>query len=245
MSVLPTSLSSGHNGAKSASGDASVYVALTVVLQTTLAVSLLVFALRRDWENVFLTGLVILLTLAPALAWRGYRVYIPPELQLTSAVFVFLSLFLGSAMDLYYELWWWDLVLHAASGILLGLAGFIAVFALNRRDSLPQGMRPAFVCFFGVTFAVFFGVAWEIFEFAMDSLSPGLNMQSTETGVVDTMQDLTLNTLGALAIGAGGWAYLKTGRYSYIADWMRSFMDRNPALFRPRRRRARRHALRP
>ena len=38
-----------------------------------------------------------------------------------SPLFVFLSLFLGSAMDFYYHFWWWDLVLHTASGFLLGI----------------------------------------------------------------------------------------------------------------------------
>ncbi len=243
MTVIPTKLVAAAtvvNGAapaaKTGQADGAVYIMATVVLQTIMCVSMVVFAMRSDWENLFLTGLVVLLTLIPAIAWRGYRVHIPPEVQLLSAAFVFLSLFLGSAMDLYYEVWWWDLVLHLASGALLGIAGFIAVFALNRRDSLPRGTRPIFISFFGVTFAVFCAVIWEIFEYTMDRTLPNLNMQSGETGVVDTMEDLIVNTLGAVAVGFAGWAYLRTGRYSWVADGIRALMRKNPTLFRPTRR---------
>ena len=208
----------------------NLYLTLTGFLQALLAVGLVLFLLRRSWENVFLTAVVIGLTLVPALLFRRYRVIIPPEFQLVAAAFVFLSLFLGSALDFYYRFWWWDLVLHTASGFLLGIIGFVALFVLNQTDRLPAGMRPAFLSFFGVTFAVTLGVAWEIFEFAVDRLWPSVNMQSTETGVRDTMVDLIVDTLGAVVVAVMGYAYLRTGRYSFIADGVRSFVRRNPRL---------------
>ncbi len=141
----------------------SVY--LTLTLQALLCLGLVLFVLRRDWENVFLTGLVVAITLWPAVMSR-YRNFVPPEFQFIAAVFVFLSLFLGSAADYYYKYWWWDIVLHTGSGFLLGIIGFLALFLLNRTDRIPRGMSVRFLCFFGVTFAVFLGVIWEIFEFA-------------------------------------------------------------------------------
>ncbi len=202
----------------------------TLAIQALLGVGLVLFVLRGDWENVFLTAIVIALTLAPALLDRNYRILIPPEFQLISAAFVFLSLFLGSAFNFYYRYWWWDVVLHTSSGFLLGVIGFVALFLLNRTDRIPQGMRPGFLCFFAVTFAVFLGVLWETFEFAVDSMAPSINMQSNETGVSDTMWDLIVDTIGAAVVAAMGWAYLKTGRYSFIADGVRGFVDRNPTL---------------
>src|SRR5688500_8515167 len=96
-----------------------IYLTLTAGMQALLAIGLVFFLIRRDWENVFLTALVILLTLVPTFVWRRYRVVVPPEFQFTSALFVFLSLFLGSAADLYYRYWWWDVVLHTGSGFML------------------------------------------------------------------------------------------------------------------------------
>jgi hypothetical protein len=212
----------------------NIYLKITLVIQGVLTLAMVLFALRRDWENTFLTLLVIGLTLAPAVAWRRYRIYLPPEFQLISAVFVFLSLFLGSGRDFYYRFWWWDALLHTGSGFLLGIVGFIALYLLNQTDRLPRELSPGFRCFFGVTFAVFLGVLWEIFEFTCDQLMPVWNMQSTETGVVDTMWDLIVDTLGAVIVALMGRAYFKKGRYSFLADGIRAFLDTNPRLFRRR-----------
>jgi hypothetical protein len=210
----------------------NTYAALTLIIQAFVTIGLILFLLRRDWENVFLTVLVLLLTLVPAFLLHRYRVYIPPEFQLVAAAFIFLSLFLGSAVDLYYHFWWWDVVLHTGSGFLLGIIGFLALFLLNQTDRLPEGMRPAFICFFGLTFAVFLGVLWEIFEFAIDMIVPGANMLSWETGAGDTIVDLIVDTVGAVIVALMGWAYIKTGRYSFIADGVRKFIRKNPRLFR-------------
>jgi hypothetical protein len=215
-------------------GERILYLGLTFVLQILLVVGLVLFLIHRDWENVFLTSTVIALTLVPAFLFRRYRVIIPPEFQLISAVFVFLSLFLGSALNFYYRFWWWDIVLHTASGFLLGIIGFIVLFILNQTDRLPAGMKPAFICLFGTTFAVTLGVMWEIFEFTMDRIWPALDMQSQVTGsaagVVDTMKDLIVDTIGAIVVAMMGYAYLKTGRYSFIADAVRAFLRKNPRL---------------
>ncbi|MDZ4286622.1 MAG: hypothetical protein U0984_01610 [Prosthecobacter sp.] len=212
----------------------NVYLTITLVIQAILIVALILFGMRGDWENTFLTALVIGLTLVPAFAWRRYRIYLPPEFQLISVVFVFLSLFLGSGRDFYYRFWWWDVVLHTGSGFLLGIVGFIALYLLNQTDRLPRELSPAFRCFFGVTFAVFLGVLWEIFEFACDRVAPYWNMQSVETGVADTMWDLIVDTIGAVIVALMGRAYFKRGRYSFLADGVRSFLEKNPRLFRAR-----------
>jgi hypothetical protein len=213
-----------------------LYVNLTLLIQGLLVIGLIVFIARRDWENIFLTATVMALTVVPSFVLRRWRVYVPPEFQLIAVAFVFLSLYLGSARDFYYRFWWWDVVLHTGSGFLFGIVGFIVLFLLNQTDRLPPGIRPSFLCFFGLTFAVFVGVLWEIFEFAVDRVAPHINMQSTETGVVDTMHDLIVDTLGAITVALMGLAYFKTGRYSFVVDGVRTFIDKNPRLF-PRRRR--------
>jgi len=212
----------------------NTYLAMTSGIQVLIVIGLILFVLRRDWENVFLTVMVMGLTLVPALLFRRHRVLLPPEIQLIAAAFIFLSLFLGSAFDFYYKFWWWDIVLHTASGFLLGIIGFVALFVLNQTDRLPKEITPFFRCFFGVTFAVTLGVVWEIFEFAVDSFWPLVNMQSTETGVRDTMVDLIVDTLGAVVVAFMGYAYFTTGRYSFIGDGVHSFLQKNRRLFRRR-----------
>jgi hypothetical protein len=208
----------------------SLYVTLTLIVQALLVIGLILFVWRRDWENIFLTLTVMLLTLLPAFVTRRKRIIIPPEFQFFAALFVFLSLFLGSAFNFYYKYWWWDIVLHTSSGFLLGIIGFITLFVMNRTDRLPAAIKPSFLCFFGVTFAVTLGVLWEIFEFTVDRIWPWVNMQSNETGVVDTMKDLIVDTIGAVVVALMAYAYLKTGRYSFIADGVRGFLRKNPRL---------------
>jgi len=212
--------------------DQSLPVRLTLGIQGLLIIALGVFLWRGDWENVFLTALVVALTLVPAFLRRQYRIFTPPDFQLASALFVFLTLFLGSAVDLYYKYWWWDMILHLGSGFLFGMAGFLAIFLLNQTERIPHGMKPGFVCLFAVTFATFIGLLWEIVEYGVDSLWPHVNMMSHESGVRDTMNDLIVDLVGAIVVAAFGWIYLRTGRYSFIADAVGGFVRRNPRLFR-------------
>jgi len=209
-----------------------LYITLALVILAWLAVGLVIFFVKRDWENAFLTLAVIGLIVVPTFVLRKYRVYIPPEFQLIAAAFIFLSFFLGSARDYYYKFWWWDMVLHTSSGVLLGIIGWIVLFLLNQTDHIPRGMKPGFVCFFAVTFAALLGELWEVFEFAVDWMWPEVNMMSHETGVTDTMQDLMVDLGGAVLVALMGYAYYRSGRYSFIADGIQGFMQKNPRLFR-------------
>jgi hypothetical protein len=215
--------------------DGRLLVRITLVMQAIVCIALVVFILRRDWEQVFLTGCVIALMLVPVILRRRYHVFIPPEFQLATAGFIFFSVYLGSVRGYYSKFWWWDIALHTSSGFILGIAGFVTLFLLNRTNRIPQGMRPIFLCFFGVTFAVFLGVVWEIFEYACDVIGPRFgwhsDMQSVSSGVRDTMQDLIVDTLGAVVVAVMGWMYLRAGRFSFLADGVKKFLARNPKLF--------------
>jgi len=205
---------------------------ITLAILVWLAIGLILFIIRGDWENVFLTLAVIGIIVVPSFLLRESRVHVPPEFQLIAVVFVFLSLFLGSAGDFYDKYWWWDIVLHIGSGFLFGIVGWIVLFLLIQTDRLPRAIRPGLVFVFGVTFATTLGVVWEIFEFAVDSIWPSVNMMSQETGVNDTMQDLIIDFIGAVMVGLMGWAYTKTGRFSFVVDGLKKFLQKNPRLFR-------------
>jgi hypothetical protein len=233
---MPTEVDETIKAAPDAAQPHRLIIILTIVIQALLAVGLIFFIVRRDWENVFLTATVIGLDVFPEFVLRRYRIHVPLEFQLIAAAFVFLSLFLGSAHDFYDHFWWWDKVLHATSGFLLGVVGWIVLYLLLQTDRLPRGVGPGLVCVFGVTFAVTLGVLWEIFEFAVDSIWPHVNMQSNETGVADTMYDLMVNFIGSIAVGLMGWAYSRSGRFSYLVDAVRKFTRKNPRLFGGKKR---------
>jgi uncharacterized membrane protein YjdF len=91
------------------------------------------------------------------------------------------------------------------------------------------------VAFFAFCFALAVGALWEIFEFAMDGLL-GMNMQKPflgdPSGLADTMWDLIVDALGAMAIALSGSLYMKRSRASPIERWTRQFVAGNARMFR-------------
>jgi hypothetical protein len=202
---------------------------LTLGLQSLLIVGIVAAIFQRQWLTAFTTGLILLVTLLPLLAGRKLDVFIPPELEGLAVLFVFASLFLGEVHGYYVRFWWWDLVLHTASGLLLGILGFLLVYVLNEKPDLGIDLKPGFVALFAFMFSLGLGALWEIFEFWMDS-AVGTTMQKS---LRDTMFDLIVDALGALAIALFGYVYLKTSEVdSFLERWILRFIEANPRLFR-------------
>lgn len=204
------------------------------LLQLAMAVELLLTLFSGQWLNAFLIFLMELLTLMPALLRREAHVDIPPEFQLLAIVFVFAALFLGEVHGFYERFWWWDLVLHASSGLLLGLLAFLLVYVLNEHRGNRLNLSPPFVALFAVAFAMAGGMLWEIFEFAVDQAF-GSHMQKPTpqdpSGLADTMWDLVVDALGALLMGGLGWWYLLR-RPAFVERLIRRFIERNQQLFK-------------
>ena len=122
----------------------------------------------------------------------------------------------------------WDVLLHAIGGGMLGALGFSFVALLNKEERVPVNLSPLFVSLFAFCFAVMLGVLWEVYEFAFDGLL-GLNMQkfALEDGtlmvgreaLMNTMKDLIVDAVGALAISVIGYISLK-----YRKGWLDSLL---------------------
>jgi len=69
----------------------------------------------------------------------------------------------------------------------------------------------------------------------MDSFF-GMNMQKPmlgdPSGLTDTMWDLNVDSLGALAISSLGWRYTIRERQARIEFWICRFIGQNPRIFR-------------
>ena len=124
-------------------------------------------------------------------------------------------------------------MLHTTSGFLTGILGFLLVYVLNEKKEIELDMKPGFVALFAFVFAIAIGTFWELFEFGMDSFF-GTNMQ--QGGLTDTMQDLIVNSIGALIISVLGWWHLCTeGNNSFLERWIHKFIVRNPRFFEHRK----------
>jgi hypothetical protein len=125
--------------------------------------------------------------------------------------FLFGSQFLGSMKGFYNSISWWDIFLHCISGVL------IACIALDLLDRLidkkvRKGIGYWFIFIYVLSFAVFGGVLWEIYEFSVDHLL-GTNTQGG--GNVDTMTDLIADSVGGLIVAVIAALFQKKQRGSY------------------------------
>lgn len=203
-----------------------IRLTLRIILLTGLALALW----QGQWLNALAVSGIMIVTLLPTVLGQRFHVYIPSEFEALAVIFIFASLFLGEYHGYYTRFWWWDALLHTASGFMLGLLGFLLVHVLNEKADLEFHMKPGFVALFAFLFAIGMGTVWEIFEFSMDNLF-NLNMQ--KSGLLDTMGDLIVNTIGALVISVLGYSYLKTaGNRSFLEQWIRRFIEANPQMFR-------------
>jgi uncharacterized membrane protein len=201
---------------------ASIADAIVSAIQLVLAIEIGLLVLRGHYFSAFLAGGVLML---PVL-FRKISLRLPAEIQLSAVLFAFTTLFLGEVQDYYERYWWWDLVIHFSSGLLLGVFGLMMVYMLNDRRTVELEMRTAFVASFAFFFAIAVGAIWEVFEFAVDQ-SFGTAMQKPRpgdpSGLTDTMWDMSVNIAGAAVISLSCW---RTG-----GGWMRRFVNRNPQLF--------------
>jgi hypothetical protein len=177
-----------------------------LMFQVLLVIAGVVAIFTQNWIQVLIALVALFLTFLPSLIERRYQINIPNDFELLVLVFLYLSLYLGELQNFYNLFAWWDLFLHSFSGVILGAVGLALVHTLNEHQ-VSIKLSPGFVAMFAVTFAISLGVAWEIFEFSMDSFF-GLNMQ--KSGVPDTMWDLIVDAIGAINVSLLGYWYLKS-----------------------------------
>jgi hypothetical protein len=191
--------------------------------------------------NLFLmaTSLVILLFSAlPAMVQRTFRIILPVEVDLVLTAFIFAHFVLGEAGNYYNRIWFFDLILHTSSGILIGLVGFIIMyfFLYSKRVSANCFI----VSVFCVSFSLSASALWEIFEFGMDQIF-GFNMQ--KSGRMDTMTDLISGFLGACVVGFWVYRYLKKDEDGVVKLMINRFIQYNLRLRERFMRRKRREKI--
>lgn len=207
---------------------------LALLLQLAIVGVLIGALVEKQWLVAFTAVIVLALTYLPAIIARQLAVQLPIELTLINCLFLYAAFGLGEVRSFYQRFWWWDLLLHSFSALVMGLVGFLLVYVFY--NSRRIRMRPGYVALVSFGFAVTIGTLWEIFEFLMD-WGFGFNMQ--KSGLNDTMTDLMVDSAGGLAAAWIGYHYVRGGD-SLIADRLiRRFVAKNPRLFDRRVRRQR------
>jgi uncharacterized membrane protein len=203
---------------------------ITYLLRWLLVLGVVILIYMTRYPSALATCGILLATFIPRFFGHSLRVAVPMEFEFLAVVFIYLSLFLGEIGGYYQVYWWWDLMLHLASGFIAGIFGFVMVYVLNENDEIGMQLKPGFVAFFAFLFSLGFGVFWELFEYIMDEAF-GMNM--TKTGLDDTMQDLFVALIGAFVISIIGYIYLKRKKKTHFFEkWVYKFVKQNPQLFR-------------
>ncbi|MGB7261341.1 MAG: hypothetical protein WBC68_04660 [Albidovulum sp.] len=204
-----------------------------LVVRGIWAVLLLAFGtaiVEAQWSLAFVSAFTFALSLVPVLFQDRFGIRLPMRFLAWIVIFIFATIFLGEAFDFYERLWWWDVLLHGGSALGFGLVGFLFVFMLFEGDKYAA---PAWaIAFVSFCFALSIGTLWEIFEFAVDRIA-GTQMQ--KSGLMDTMGDLIVDTVGASIGALSGFLYLKGQQFGGLTAALQEFIQANRKLFRKRR----------
>jgi hypothetical protein len=189
--------------------------------------------------NFFLTAasvLMLVLSALPAVVEKQFRIIFPVEIDFAYTVFIFLHFILGEGANYYHRFWWYDLLLHTSSAILIGMVGFMFIYFFLYTQRIKA--NPIMAVVFSISFSIASEAIWEIIEFILD-MTFGFNMQ--KSGLVDTMTDMIVGVLGACAVGIGVYRYLTKNEDGPVKILVNKFINFN--IKRKQRKIARRQKL--
>lgn len=147
-------------------------VVATVYFLLRFSVILVMIAqfFNKNFENVFLCVLTLILLLLPAMLERSLRIQLPDTLEIIILLFIYAAEILGEIREFYTTFQGWDTMLHTLNGFLCAAIGFSLVDLFNRNERFSLSLSPAFMAIVAFCFSMTIGVLWEFFECTMDQL---------------------------------------------------------------------------
>lgn len=165
-----------------------------VVLRALVILVMILQIFNRNYENVFLCALTLLLLIVPSFLQVNLKIELPTGLEIILLFFVFAAEILGEIEAYYVRFPFWDTMLHTLNGFLMAAIGFSLVDILNRNERFKFELSPFFVAIVAFCFSMTIGVLWEFFECAMD-LFFGQDMQKDT--IVHAFSSVMLDPEGA------------------------------------------------
>ena len=147
--------------------------------------------------NVYGTAIklsVIPIIFLPQIIEKIFSFKINGYLQTIYIIFIFLAHFLGSIVDLYHKVYWYDSLTHFLSGIVIAFLASYLLVIFKKYDKKSILFNILFIL--GISFVV--AGVWEIFEFTSDKIFGKDAQNVLTTGVDDTMKDMIVAALGTL-----------------------------------------------
>ena len=141
-----------------------------ILLRTSVVLVMLAQIFNRNFENVFLCVLTLLLFMMPSLMERKLDIALPNTLEIIILLFIYAAEIMGEIGAYYVNYPYWDTVLHTLNGFLCAAIGFSLLDILNRHNEVRFHLSPLYLAIVAFCFSMTVGVIWEFFECTMDQL---------------------------------------------------------------------------
>lgn len=163
---------------------------LYFVLRITVIIIMILQLYNRNYTDVFLCILTLILFMIPSIVDKKLNISLPNTLEVIIILFIFASQILGEIRNYYVTFPYWDSMLHTINGFLMSAIGFSLIDILNRIDKFHIKMTPVFVALVAFCFSVTIGVMWEFFEFGIDNV---LNKDMQKDKIVHKIATIELD----------------------------------------------------
>ena len=206
-----------------------------LVLRALVILCMVLQILNKNYENVFLCILTLILLIMPSLIQLNLKIELPTTLEIIILLFIFSAETLGEIQEYYIKFQNWDTILHTLNGFLMAAIGFSLVDILNREERLKFELSPVFMSIVAFCFSMTVGVVWEFFEYGMDTFF-GMDMQKDT--IVHMVNSVMLDPEGrniptaihnindviinGKSLGLGG--YLDIGLHDTMKDLLVNFV---------------------
>lgn len=154
-------------------------------------------------SKILTTASIIPIIVIPYLIDKIFHYRMKEGLLFIYYGFIVIALGLGSILNFYTRIAWFDLLAHFIAGIVASITSWIVL----ERLGLFERKRLVLIVLLMITFALSISCLWEFFEFFSDIVFGGDTQWVKETGVNDTMEDMLIAFLGSMV--SSGYIYLK------------------------------------
>ena len=163
------------------------------LLRLSVIFVLIAQAFNRNFENVFLCVLTLILFTLPTVLERRLKIDIPNTLEVIILLFIYAAEILGEIQSFYLYIPNWDTMLHTMNGFLCAAIGFSLLDILNRNEKLAFTLSPVYLAVVAFCFSMTIGVLWEFFECLMDQLF-----------LLDMQKDTIVHSIGSVMLDPSG-----------------------------------------
>ncbi len=184
----------------------------------------------------FVIGLMIMVSLGaimlPSVFSRGRIKALPLEFELIFFIMIMLQFVIGETLNFYDNVPYYDKLVHFSLPFFMGLISFLFAYTMHVTGKLEMSNGVLIIVL--VLMSLGIGAFWEILEYFSDKfLLPhfpqigNLQGSSTASPLVDTMNDLIADTLGAFFGALLGLRYIGKHKNDLRAKKMVSSISKN------------------